>query len=237
MDGTLASPPTAVAGTTPQASLTRGSLTRGSLTQGSLTQGSLTQGSLTRGRVPSGRFLVRTAGPDDASIIRDFVCGLSVRTQYFRFFTAVAPPGPGLVRALSGGSGRADILLVTDDCGAVVGHGMAADGEASGTHTADIGLVIADGWQGQGLGTTLLRLLTDRAAQRGVEVLVLEVLPDNRRMLGIIERRWPHASRERTPDAITITAELIQPDLDYSSIPGQLLAAQLIDCAARAASY
>jgi GNAT superfamily N-acetyltransferase len=194
-------------------------------------------GRMPQGSVPSGRYHVRTSGPDDATLIREFVCGLSVRTQFFRFFTAVAPPSPGLLRALSGGNGRADILLITDDSGAVVGHGMAADGQADGTPTADIGLVIADRWQGQGLGTMLLRLLTDRAAQRGVEALVLEVLPDNRRMLGIIERRWPHASRKRTPDAITITAELIRPDLDYLTIPGWLLAAQLVDCAARGARY
>ena len=212
MDGTLATPQTASAATMPY-------------------------GRLMQGSVPSGRYHVRTARPDDAARIREFVCGLSVRTQYFRFFTAVAPPSAGLLQALSGGSGRADILLVTDESGAVVGHGMAADGESSGTHTADIGLVIADRWQGEGLGTALLRLLTKRAAERGVEALVLEVLPDNHKMLGIIERRWPHASRERTPDAITITAELIRPDLDYLNVPGPLLAAQLMDCAARAASY
>ncbi len=221
MDGTLAGPQTAAGATPPH----------------HLMQGPLTCDRLPWGSVPSGRYRVRTAEPDDAALIRDFVCGLSVRTQYFRFFTAVAPPSGGLLRALSGGSGRSDILLVIDDSGAVVGHGMAADGESCDLHTADIGLVIADRWQGQGLGTTLLRLLTERAAERGVETLVLEVLPDNRKMLGIIERRWPHASRKRTPDAITITAELIRPDLDYSSIPGPLLAAQLIDCAARAASY
>jgi ribosomal protein S18 acetylase RimI-like enzyme len=225
MDGTLAPFGATATGTVPPRQLPPGHPTSGHPTH------------LTQGSVPSGRYHVRTAGPDDATLIRDFVCGLSVRTQYFRFFTAVAPPSAGLLRALSGGSGRADILLVTDDSGTVVGHGMAADGQAGRTHTADIGLVIADCWQGQGLGTTLLRLLTERAAERGVEALVLDVLPDNRRMLGIIERRWPHGNWKRAPDAITITAELIRPDLGYSGIPGPLVAAQLIDCGARAASY
>ncbi len=241
MEGTLASRQAAATGTTPevrpaQSDPAHGNLTKDSLTKDSPTKDSPTQGSLTGGGAPSGRYLIRTARPDDAALIRDFVCGLSVRTQYFRFFTAVAPPSSGLIRSLSGDSGRSDILLVTDDSGAVIGHGMAADAQVGRTHTADLGLVVADRWQGQGLGTTLLRMLTDRAAERGVEALVLEVLPDNRRMLGIIERRWPHASRERTPDAITITAELIRPDLDYMDFPGQLLAAQLLDCAIRAAS-
>jgi ribosomal protein S18 acetylase RimI-like enzyme len=226
MDGTLAPIGATATGTMPSTLATHRNPAHGSPAHGHLAQDS----------IPSGRYRVRTAEPGDGALIREFVCGLSVRTQYFRFFTAVAPPSAGLLRALSGENSRADILLVTDVCGAVVGHGMAADGQADGRHTADIGLVIADRWQGQGLGTMLLRLLTERAARRGVEALVLEVLPDNRKMLGIIERRWPHASRKRTPDAITITAELIQPDLDYWSMPGRLLAAQLIDCAARGAS-
>jgi GNAT superfamily N-acetyltransferase len=191
--------------------------------------------ALGSGHAQAGRYRVRPGGAADEALIREFVCGLSVRTQYFRFFTAVAPPGPGLLRALSGSTGQADILLVSDDCGAVVGHGMAVEGLAGRTRTADIGLVIADDWQGQGLGTLLLRLLTERAADRGVEALVLDVLPDNDRMLGIIERRWPHASRKRSPDAITMTADIIRPDLDVSGFPGQLLAAQLLDCAARSA--
>jgi ribosomal protein S18 acetylase RimI-like enzyme len=187
--------------------------------------------ALRRGSGRAGRYLVRPAAADDAARIRDFVCGLSVRSQYFRFFTAVSPPSSGLLRALTGASGNADILLVTDERGDVVGHGMAAGAGPDGTRTADVGLVVADGWQGQGLGTTLLSLLAGRAAQRGVTKLVLEVLPDNHRMLGIIERRWPDARRERTLDSVKITASLAGP------VPGDLLAAQLRDCAARGAGY
>jgi ribosomal protein S18 acetylase RimI-like enzyme len=189
--------------------------------------------SLRSGRVRSGAYAIRAATADDAALIRDFVCGLSVRTQYFRFFTAVSPPSRGLLLALTGGTGGTDILLVTDETGAVIGHGMAVDAEADGRRHADIGLVIADGWQGQGLGTQLLTLAAERAAARGIRALLLEVLPENRRMLGIIERRWPDARRKRLPDAISITAEIDPPELDSPVLPGQLLAAALLDCAAR----
>ena len=43
-----------------------------------------------------------------------------------------------------------------------------------------------------------------RICHPGVTSLVLDVLPENRRMLGIIDRRWPDAPRERTRDAIVI---------------------------------
>jgi ribosomal protein S18 acetylase RimI-like enzyme len=150
--------------------------------------------------------LLRRARPDDLAGIREFVCALSPRSQYLRFFAAVAPPSTGLLRALCGTQG-ADVLLVTDARGAIIGHGMAADaaaGDATAGHglESSIGLVIADAWQRRGVGTQLLDALVGRARQRGVTRLVLEVLPDNRVMLGIIRRRWPEAPAERTLDAI-----------------------------------
>jgi RimJ/RimL family protein N-acetyltransferase len=151
--------------------------------------------------------LLRTARDSDADRIREFVCGLSPRSQHFRFFATVAPPSTGLMRALSGATGSADILLVTDGQGAVIGHGMAAD---QGWST-DIGVVVADRWQQRGIGTLLLSALVDRAAGRGIRTLVLDVLPANERMLGIIARRWPAAPRERTPDAIVIKPQLPGP--------------------------
>ncbi len=153
--------------------------------------------------------LLREARDSDASRIREFVCGLSPRSQNFRFFATVAPPSTGLLRALSGAGGTADILLVTDGQGSVIGHGMAAD-EGSAT---DIGLVVADRWQRHGIGTLLLTVLVDRAVTRGIRSLVLDVLPANEQMLGIISRRWPDAPRERTPDAIVIRPQLAGPGL------------------------
>lgn len=149
--------------------------------------------------------LVRQARQGDADLIREFVCELSPVSQYFRFFASVAPPSSGLLRALCGmGTGSADILLITDGGGAVIGHGMAADVPGPGELATDIGLVIADRWQHRGLGTLLLRTLVGRARSRGVSSLILDVLPSNARMLGIIDRRWPDAPRQRTRDAIVI---------------------------------
>ena len=154
-------------------------------------------------RPNSGGSLIRSASPADAGLIRDFVCGLSDRSRYFRFFANACPPSTGLLRTLSGATGSADILLVTDGCGTVIGHGMAADGRAvDGRLETNIGLVIADDWQQRGLGTTLLNMLVSRAASRGVHNLVFDVLPENDRMRGIIRRRWPDAAPEHTRDGL-----------------------------------
>lgn len=166
---------------------------------------------LAAGTTRAGGYQVRPAGPGDAEAIRELLCGLSVRTQYFRFFTAVSPPSRGLLRALTAENPRADILLITDEYGTVIGHGMAVDGSADRAGASDIGLVLADDWQGLGLGTLLLRLLVARATARGITALLLEVLPDNARMLGIIDRHWPDAERKRTPDALEIIARIAGP--------------------------
>jgi GNAT superfamily N-acetyltransferase len=147
--------------------------------------------------------LLRQVRPDDDVRIRDFVCGLSSRSQYFRFFASVAPPSSGLLRALCGGTG-ADILLVTDGAGSVIAHGMAADIASGDGLASNIGLAVTDRWQQQGLGRVLLSTLVGRAARRGACSLIMDVLPANDRMLGIIDRRWPDAPRERTRDAIII---------------------------------
>jgi GNAT superfamily N-acetyltransferase len=145
--------------------------------------------------------LLRRARPDDRARIAEFVCGLSPRSQYLRFFACVAPPSSGLLRALTDPD-HADVLLVTDSRGSVIAHGMAADLASGHRLESNIGLVVADDWQQRGVGTQLLHALVGRAARRGVSALVLDVLPANLVMLGIIARRWPDSPGERTPDAI-----------------------------------
>jgi len=168
----------------------------------------------------TGSGLIREASEVDAGPIREFVCGLSPQSQYLRFFATVAPPSSGLLRMLCGGTG-ADILLVTDDRGAVIAHAMAADTAVSGGLAANIGLVVADSWQQKGLGTLLLSTLVGRASRRGVSSLVLDVLPSNERMLGIIARRWPDAPRQRTRDAIIISPAITP----WQAASGQLVPA------------
>jgi len=160
------------------------------------------------GSARNGTYCVRESGSADESGIREFVAGLSEPTRYFRFFTAISPASPSLLRVLTGGVPGSDILVITDQRGAVVGHGMAAGISADGRPGVDLALVIADAWQGQGLGTVLLELLARRAASRGARALEVEVLPGNARMLALFSRHWPSARRTWNGDAFTLSADL-----------------------------
>lgn len=158
----------------------------------------------------SGQYCVRPPRRQDAAGIRDFVGRLSVESQYLRFFTAAVPNAP-LVRSLTGADGRqADVLIVIDGHGAVIGHGMAAETSRAGNLAVDVGLVIADRWQGQGLGRSLLGLLAARAVRRGTTTLGFEVAPGNARVLGLVARHWPDATVQRAGDAIRVSVEISQ---------------------------
>ncbi len=164
----------------------------------------------------------RVAGPRDAEMIRNFINGLTVRTQFLRFFASVAPPSSGLLRGLCGAGGGADAVLAFHQ-GSVIGHCMAADKTGpDGALASEIGLVVADRWQQHGVGTALLRAVAARAAARGARTLVMDVLPGNDRMLGMIERRWPAARRELTADSVIIRAGLTaaNPASAAVAIPG-----------------
>jgi GNAT superfamily N-acetyltransferase len=85
---------------------------------------------------------------------------------------------------------------------------MAADISADGRPGVDLGLVIADAWQGQGLGTVLFELLAQRAASRGALAVAVEVLPGNSRMLTLFSRHWPNARRAWNGDAFALSADI-----------------------------
>ena len=53
------------------------------------------------------------------------------------------------------------------------------------TLLAEIAFVVADEWQSRGIGTALLRRLTEVARARGLSGFSANVLGANRRMLGI----------------------------------------------------
>jgi GNAT superfamily N-acetyltransferase len=161
---------------------------------------------------------IRAAGHGDAAALRSFFHGLSERTRLLRFFAPVMPTAAMLGR-LAGGGG-VDAVIALADCG-VVGHAMAVDEHApagenppasehapAGERRSDIGVVVADCWQGQGVGSALMRVLVARAEQRGVTCLTMDVLHGNHQVLAMIAAHWPTARSSRSREGLTILAPL-----------------------------
>jgi L-amino acid N-acyltransferase YncA len=152
---------------------------------------------------------IRPARAADLPALGDFFAGLSLQTRYLRFF-APTTPGPALLELLCGGAGTADAVLATRDA-VIIGHAMAADrSEPGGAWMTDIGVVVADAWQGQGVGPALVRALMTRARARGVTSVKMDVLHGNHRALAMIAGIWPAACKRRTRDYETIWVQLGQ---------------------------
>jgi L-amino acid N-acyltransferase YncA len=155
-----------------------------------------------------GAVLFRPAAPADGEAIKSFVAGLSLRTRFLRFFSPATPPSSAVLRGLCGAGRTTDVLVATQD-GVIVGHAMAADSTGpGGARMTDVGLVVADRWQHWGIGSELLARLVARAAARGVRVLMMDVLPDNRPMLAMISRQWPGAEYEYGAGSVTVRVSL-----------------------------
>ena len=159
---------------------------------------------------PWGGVEYRTVAAADRDAMLSFLGGLSLRTRLLRFFTPASPPSPAVLRGMCGGGLTTDALIATDG-GAIVGHGMAADSRSpEGCLVSELGVVVADRWRSRGIGSQILDRLVARATARGVSVLVMDVLPENKQMLAMIARRWADAGYRFGGDAVT--ARVYLPD-------------------------
>jgi GNAT superfamily N-acetyltransferase len=155
---------------------------------------------------------IRPPDPADLATLTGFFAGLSTRTRVQRFFAPIRPTQALVRRACgqsgqAGQAGRVDVLVATHG-GVIIGHAMAADRAAAGESLTEIGVVVADAWQGQGVGSALVRPLLRRAQARGVTSLSMDVLAGNQQALAMIAGHWAAARTERGADCLTIQVGL-----------------------------
>jgi acetyltransferase len=164
--------------------------------------------SRTQHRVSSGpgTRLIRPACARDREALRDFFAGLSAQTRYLRFFAALTPT-PAMLGRLSGGD-NAHAMVATRRSGVIIGHAIAADQAGPDGTMTEIGVVVADTWQGRGVGSALVRALIAAARARGVTTVGMDVMADNQKVLAMIAAHWPEARFDRSGYSVTICAGL-----------------------------
>ncbi len=74
---------------------------------------------------------------------------------------------------------------------------------------AEVAFAVVDEFQGQGVGTALMRHLAAIARAAGIKELVAEVLADNSPMLRVFERSGLRSSAKRESGIVHITLELV----------------------------
>jgi ribosomal protein S18 acetylase RimI-like enzyme len=87
--------------------------------------------------------------------------------------------------AAVGDTSRRGFVAVTEQ-GLVVGNASLA---VAGYGVADIGMAVADGWRGHGVGGRLLDVLVEAAPSTGAHKIALEVWPHNERAIALYRSR------------------------------------------------
>ena len=153
---------------------------------------------------------IRQASSTDRAALSEFLTGLSPRVRYLRFFSGAPPTSGAMLRILTGGAGCTDALVAVEN-GVIIGHAMASDATGRDGHRTEIGVVVADGRRGMGVGSALMRCLISRAQTRGATTLVMEVLAENRQVITMITDHWPVTYQDQSGACLTIHARLPRP--------------------------
>src|SRR5258707_11511849 len=142
-------------------------------------------------RLRNGKSLtVRFVEPRDADALQGYFRSLSVRSRYNRFLGAMSElPQTELDHFIHVGEGdRFSVIAVMaiDGIETIVGEARYAFNADTGSF--EVGLSIDDRWQGQGVGSALLRNLECRAAACGAKHLFGDTLRSNDVMLGLARK-------------------------------------------------
>lgn len=127
---------------------------------------------------------------DDEPQLKDFFYSLSDESKYYRFISARQDmPHESLMEHVVIDYSREMIIL------AVLQHeereeviGMGQYGMNPGTLTADVGVIVRDDYQSQGVGEELLSHLTFIAKKNGLVGFTGEAVPENRKIIHLLEK-------------------------------------------------
>jgi RimJ/RimL family protein N-acetyltransferase len=133
---------------------------------------------------------VRFVEPRDAGELQSYVRALSSRSRYNRFLGAISElPHSLLDHFIHVGERDAFSVVATmpvDGFETVVGEARYAFHAID--DSLEFGLSIDDRWQGQGIGTALMRNLECRAAALGASRLFGDTLRSNESMIGLARK-------------------------------------------------
>ncbi|WP_169786837.1 GNAT family N-acetyltransferase [Nitriliruptor alkaliphilus] len=162
---------------------------------------------------------------DDGAALDEVHHGMSTRSRYARYFRPVDRMSDSMRGALLDIDGRRQVALVAEHASTraqraigIARYVVVAPGRA------EIAYEVVDAWQGRGVATRLVHELVATARRNGVEQVEASVLEENVASLAVLRRCLPQLRITPEPDALTVTARLIERDLDLDELVAQLTA-------------
>lgn len=132
---------------------------------------------------------IRPIRSEDAAIEKKFVDNLSDSSRYYRFFYALKEITPSMVDRFTRIDPETETALI-----AVIGNppgeteiGVARYSTLPDGESCEFAVVVADEWQGRGIGTRLMRPLVADARARGLSRMDGFVLFENSNMLKFVK--------------------------------------------------
>ncbi|HWV55734.1 GNAT family N-acetyltransferase [Pseudorhodoplanes sp.] len=155
------------------------------------------------------RVEIRALKPDDRSALESAIDRTSPHSLYRRFFAVKTTFSEAEAHYFVDIDFTKHVALV-----AVVGNGngqaIVAGGRyvLIGSDAAEIAFTVIDAYQGQGLGTILLRHLIAIARSAGLKQFVAEVLSENQPMLDVFEHCGVRMSARSADNVTHVTLDL-----------------------------
>jgi GNAT superfamily N-acetyltransferase len=162
------------------------------------------------------RLQIRVLEPGDADAIGALLRGLSARARYLRFMSPIHSVSTGAVRHLAAVDHERHEAAGAFDDGILVGAAHSYRSAEDPTR-AEVAAEVSDAYQGNGIGTRLLRELATLARRRGISHFRAGVLHENTGALALIRGAgWPTATSIHGAE---LTIELAIGGTDVDSDP------------------
>jgi acetyltransferase len=152
------------------------------------------------------RVAIRPMRPEDVELEKRFFEGLSERSRFQRFMQHLRQLPPGMLARFTQLDYDRELALVAlhgDEFVAVGRYAPNPDGE-----TAEFALVVADAWQGRGVGRILLERLREEARKAGYKALYGNIMEANHEMLDLA-RRLGFTQESRDGSDVTVVGRLV----------------------------
>lgn len=139
--------------------------------------------------------MIRPIRPDDESLMRQFHAALSERSVYYRYFTSLQLrqriAHERLQRICFVDYDREMVLVVEQKKTATAEPAILAVGrlvKKRDGNEAEFAIVVADAYQGQGIGSELLRRFAQIARDQKIPCVTADILPDNLSMQHVCKK-------------------------------------------------
>jgi acetyltransferase len=144
----------------------------------------------TKEELPDGTpYTLRPIRPEDAAIEMEFVDGLSPESRRLRFQSALRGLTPAMLARFTQIDYDREMAFIAVDDRSGVEHevGVARYMLLPDARSCEFAVVIADTWQGKGLGHRMMERIIEIARSRGVEEMIGWVLTSNKPMLDMVQ--------------------------------------------------